>query len=37
MRVLATELARVHAEGGSVLVRIGDRLIGERGAALLVR
>jgi DNA polymerase III subunit epsilon len=36
MRVLATELARIRAEGGSVLVRIGDRLIGERGAGLLV-
>jgi DNA polymerase III subunit epsilon len=36
MRVLATELARVRGEGGAVLVRIGDRLIGERGAGLLV-
>jgi DNA polymerase III subunit epsilon len=36
MRVLATELARIRGEGGSVLVRIGDRLIGERGAGLLV-
>ena len=36
MRVLATELARIRAEGGSVLIRIGDRLVGERGASLLV-
>jgi DNA polymerase-3 subunit epsilon len=35
LRVLATELARVRGEGGSFLLRIGDRLIGERGAALL--
>jgi DNA polymerase-3 subunit epsilon len=36
MRVLATELARVHAEGGAVLVQIGDRVISGRGAGLLV-
>jgi DNA polymerase III subunit epsilon len=36
MRVLATELARVRAEGGAVLVRIGQRLIDERGTGLLV-
>jgi hypothetical protein len=36
MRVLATELVRVRAEGGAVLVRIGQRLIDERRAALLV-
>jgi DNA polymerase III subunit epsilon len=36
LRVLATELVRVRAEGGSVLVRIGERLIGERGTARLV-
>src|SRR5207248_10726196 len=36
LRVLATELARVRGEGGSILLRMGDRLIGERGAALLV-
>jgi hypothetical protein len=37
LRVLATELARVHAEGGSVLLQIGARLITGRGAELLVR
>jgi DNA polymerase-3 subunit epsilon len=35
MRILATELARIRAEGGSILLRIGGRLVGERGAALL--
>ena len=36
MRVLATELTRVRAEGGAVLIRIGGRLIGEHRAGLLV-
>jgi DNA polymerase-3 subunit epsilon len=36
LRVLATELARVRAEGGALFIRIGDRLIGERGAARLI-
>jgi DNA polymerase-3 subunit epsilon len=36
MRVLATELVRVRAEGGAVLVRIGARLIDDRRSALLV-
>lgn len=36
LRVLATELARVRADGGSVVVRIGGRLIDERGAGLLI-
>ena len=36
LRVLATELARVRAEGGSLFIRIGDRLIGDRGAARLI-
>jgi predicted GIY-YIG superfamily endonuclease len=36
LRVLATELARVRAEGGTVVVKIGDRLIGERRVGLLV-
>jgi hypothetical protein len=36
LRVLATELARVHAEGGAVLLRIGHRLITGRGAGILV-
>jgi hypothetical protein len=36
LRVLATELARVRAEGGALYIRIGDRLIGERGAARLI-
>ena len=36
LRVLATELARVRAEGGSVLVRIGDRLLSGPGAGGLI-
>jgi DNA polymerase-3 subunit epsilon len=36
LRVLATELARVRAEGGRVVLRIGPRLIPERGTALLI-
>lgn len=36
MRVLATELLRIRAEGGAVRVRIGGRVIDGRGAALLV-
>ena len=36
LRVLATELARVLGEGGILSLRIGPRLIAERGAALLV-
>jgi DNA polymerase-3 subunit epsilon len=36
LRVLATELARVQTEGGTLFIRIGDRLIGERGAARLI-
>jgi DNA polymerase III subunit epsilon len=36
LRVLATELARVRADGGSVVVKIGHRLIGEPRAGLLV-
>jgi DNA polymerase III subunit epsilon len=36
LRVLATELARVRHEGGTVVVRIGGRLIVEPRAALLV-
>jgi DNA polymerase-3 subunit epsilon len=36
LRVLATELARVRADGGSVVVQIGGRLIDERRAGLLV-
>jgi DNA polymerase-3 subunit epsilon len=36
LRVLATELLRVRAEGGAVVIRIGPRLIDERGTARLI-
>jgi DNA polymerase-3 subunit epsilon len=36
LRVLATELARIRAEGGVVLIRIGDRLIREPGVSRLL-
>ncbi len=36
LRVLATELARVRAEGGAVVIRIGGRLIGECGTERLI-
>ena len=36
LRVLATELARVRAEGGSIFVRIGDRRLAEPGAGGLI-
>lgn len=36
LRVLATELCRVRVEGGRVLLRIGARLLDQRGARLLI-
>jgi DNA polymerase-3 subunit epsilon len=36
LRVLATELLRIRAGGGSVVIRIGARTLDERGSALLV-
>ncbi len=37
LRVLATELQRISGEGGTVAIRIGDRLIDERRSRLLLR